>query len=114
MLKFLPILLVLAVAGGTARAEPLKFINEERPTARVSYADLNLGSEEGAETLRRRVMSAARSLCGNGLQGMSVGERRAARACLRDSARPALAQAERLIAQWASQHRFAGVQTPAN
>lgn len=114
MLKFLPILLVLAVASGTARAEPLKFVNTEKAIAKVTFVDLNLGSEEGAATLRRRIMLAGRSLCRIGAQPLSVREWLAQRECVRESTRPALAKADRLIAQWRSAPRLALVQAPRN
>lgn len=113
MLKCLPILLVLAADCGTAQAEPLKFTDTEKAMARVAVVDLNLGSEEGATVLRRRIMLAARSLCESSLP-LSVGARLAQRQCVRDSLRPALARADRLIAQWRSAPRLAQGETIRN
>lgn len=114
MLKCLPILLVLAADCGTAQAEPLKFTDTEKAMAKVAVVDLNLGSEEGAAMLRRRIMLAARSLCESGSQPLSVGARLAQRQCVRDSLRPALARADRLIAQWRSAPRLAQGETIRN
>lgn len=114
MLKFLPILLVLALAGGTAQAEPLKFSDTAKTMIRVTFIDLNLGSEEGAAVLRRRIMLAARSLCGRNSQPLSVGARLTQRKCVRESSRPALARADRLIAQWRFAPRLAQTEAIRN
>lgn len=114
MLKFLPILLALVAAGEIAQAEPLKFTDTEKAMARVAYVDLNLGSEEGAAALRRRIMLAARSLCESGSQPLSVGARLAQRQCVRETIRPALARADRLIAQWRSAPQLAQGETIRN
>lgn len=114
MLKFLSILLVLAAAGGTAQAEPLKFSDTEKTMVRVSFVDLNLGSEEGAAVLRGRIMSAAKSLCEDGSATLSVAARYAQRECVRESSQAALVTANRLIAQWRSAPRLAGVEEARN
>lgn len=55
-------LLALAcLAAGSAL--PAHGADEERVTAKVRYADLNLDSAEGAQALLRRIRRAARDVC---------------------------------------------------
>jgi UrcA family protein len=61
MLKTLPALAALAVA--TALVVPTVSQAAELTTARVSYADLNLTTQFGQDTLQRRISFAARSVC---------------------------------------------------
>jgi UrcA family protein len=51
---------------------------------RISYADLNLQSESGADALLRRVRNEARDVCGDHAGRMSLRERRAIRVCISD------------------------------
>jgi UrcA family protein len=41
----------------------------EQPTARVSYADLNLGTPAGLSTLDRRIQHAIDGMCGHAVSG---------------------------------------------
>ena len=53
---------VLMAAPALAQTEPV-VIEGGLPTARVSYADLNIGSPAGRHALEGRVASAAAGLC---------------------------------------------------
>lgn len=55
-------LLVLTTAS-PGIAQPPIVVEGSAPTARVSYADLNLASPAGVERLRSRVRRAAEGLC---------------------------------------------------
>jgi len=48
--------LIAAVAGAANAAEPV-------PSVRVPYGDLNLGNEQGNNTLYYRIVAAAREVC---------------------------------------------------
>ena len=62
MFKALPALAALAIAS--TLVIPTVSQAAERATARVSYADLNLASARGADSLQRRINFAARVVCG--------------------------------------------------
>ena len=66
MLKTLSIILTGALCAGSASAEPVTVYGPTVPSARVSYADLDIGSMEGIKTLKTRVRSAASGLCPRG------------------------------------------------
>jgi UrcA family protein len=61
MLKTLPALAALAVAA--ALVVPTVSQAAERTSARVSYADLNLGTNFGQHKLQRRIAFAAETVC---------------------------------------------------
>ena len=48
---------------GSAKAEPVLITAEFIPSERVSFADLNLDSTAGRETLKRRIRGAAKRVC---------------------------------------------------
>jgi UrcA family protein len=50
------------LSGGVANAEVV--VTANLPTERVSFADLNLGSQWGQDTLRGRIRHAASNVCG--------------------------------------------------
>ena len=90
MLKTLPVLAALAVAG--ALVVPTAGFAAEKTSARVSYADLNLASEHGKFALVHRVSYAADQLCGVG-KWKKLGLTEQAAACSDDavaSAQPAV------------------------
>lgn len=60
-MKIIPALASLIVAS-TLVVPTVSLANESR-SARVSYADLNLGSALGQHTLQRRISFAARTVC---------------------------------------------------
>jgi UrcA family protein len=61
MLKTLSALAALAVAS--ALVAPTVSQAEEPNSVRVSFADLNLASDVGQQTLQRRIIGAARTVC---------------------------------------------------
>jgi UrcA family protein len=61
MLKAIPAFGALAAAA--ALVVPTVSHAAEASSVRVSYADLNLGSDEGANALQRRISYAARVAC---------------------------------------------------
>jgi UrcA family protein len=61
MLKTLSALAALAVAS--ALVAPTVSQAEEPNSVRASFADLNLASEMGQQTLQRRITGAARTVC---------------------------------------------------
>lgn len=65
MTKTFALALIAAGLGvGVASAQsPVTVYGSTAPTARVSYADLNLASASGVQRLRNRVRSAASDLC---------------------------------------------------
>jgi UrcA family protein len=90
MFKTLPALAALAVAGSLV--VPTVSIAAEKTSARVSYADLNLATDQGKSTLDRRVAFAADALCGVG-KWKNLGLTEQAAACSSDtiaSAQPAV------------------------
>ena len=86
------LLLPTASLAGTASAT-----GEGMQTARVSYADLDLASPYGANSLQGRIKLAAASLCGAGTtRPVEIAEINAGKACMVDaiaSAQPAFNQA---------------------
>jgi UrcA family protein len=80
--------LIAAIASAAilafATAAPASAGTTEQYEARISYADLNLHSEAGADAFLRRVHAEARATCGDSARRMPLQERRAIRACTRD------------------------------
>ena len=64
MLKTLPALAALGIAA--ALVVPTVGYAQETASARVSYADLNLATDSGQQTLVRRMSYTADQLCGVG------------------------------------------------
>jgi UrcA family protein len=62
-MKTIVIALATLLSGLTATAEASTAVHDMRQQV-VSYADLNLDSAADAETLLRRIKSAARKVCG--------------------------------------------------
>jgi UrcA family protein len=90
MLKTLPALAALAVAG--ALVVPTVSMAAETTSARVSYADLNLATDQGRSALVHRVAYTADQLCGVG-RWKNLGLTAEAAACSDDavaSAQPAV------------------------
>ena len=63
--QFALILIAAGLGAGVASAQPVTVYGSSAPSARVSYADLNLQSEEGVDRLQARVRRAASGLCLN-------------------------------------------------
>ncbi len=55
-----------AVLAATGFIVPTVAQAQEFPSARVSYADLDLASDVGQQSLQRRIFHAAESVCGIG------------------------------------------------
>jgi UrcA family protein len=104
MLKSLSCLALSALATAASAQAPLTVA--AAPSARVSYAELNLASAAGRATLDARVRSAARRLCLP--HGTSDLVREAAgRACLVEAIASARPQVARALAESASGSRLA-------
>ena len=58
----------------------------------VSYADLDLNDRADARIMLRRINHAARDLCGDRLGNVSISERYAVRACMRETTRNAVTE----------------------
>jgi UrcA family protein len=72
---------VLLSTGAAVAADAA---NTDNVSKRVSYADLNLASEEGVATLNARIRWAARSICDTRQSGI-LREVLAERACMREA-----------------------------
>jgi UrcA family protein len=86
----LPVCLTLAAATlllgpGTAAAAAA-----EAPSVTIRFADLNLSTSAGAQTLYHRISGAARMVCGP--EGRNLDEQREARGCYEQAVRRAVAQ----------------------
>ncbi|MFL6753638.1 MAG: UrcA family protein [Sphingomicrobium sp.] len=93
MLKTIPALAALAISA--ALVVPTISYADDLPTARISYADLDLASDSGQKTLLRRMSFASDSLCGVG-KWKALGLADGAASCSRDTmagAQPAYAEA---------------------
>jgi UrcA family protein len=78
--------LILAIAScafGLLVLSPASAATVERTTQRVSYADLNLDHQAGAELMLHRIRSAADAVCGDRFGRMSLREHAGIRACSR-------------------------------
>jgi UrcA family protein len=60
---FMILTAALTLATAAQAASPQDITVEGAPSARVSFADLNLGSIAGRQQLTRRIESAATTLC---------------------------------------------------
>jgi UrcA family protein len=88
----------LVAASPAAAWSPVR-VDADRGSARVSYADLNLGSAEGVERLKLRSRLAASILCGKN-DGRDPVQRINAQACLER----AMADADNQIGQAADSY----------
>ena len=91
-------LIALAAFTGVAIA-PATMAQEARtdgPRATVTFADINLTSDEGVRVLDRRIRSAARAVCGRPESNVLFGG--TARQCLRETIEAANAPRNRIIA----------------
>lgn len=79
--------LILAIAScaafGVMALSPASAATIERTSQRVSYADLNLDHQVGAEVMLYRIRSAAHAVCGDSFGRMSLREHARIRACSR-------------------------------
>lgn len=94
---------VSALSFGLAAGHALGEGPGDAPSVQVSYADLDLSKEAGAEALYRRIQAAARSVCVRA-DGRDIERFRLSRQCYDDSIEGALAQAD-LRSLYAVHHR---------
>lgn len=73
-------LAALAIAPGAAQAQPAS--SQESVSVRISYADLNLSSSEGAREMMGRIESAARIICGESSTNNDLSERAREHSCV--------------------------------
>ena len=81
--------LILAIAScgafGLLALSPASATTIERNSQRVSYADLNLDHQAGAEVLLHRIRTAADAVCGDRFGRMSLRRHATIRACSRSA-----------------------------
>jgi len=68
---------------GLVALSPASAATSERITQRVTYADLNLDNQAGAEVMFHRIRSAANQACGDRFGPMTLREHMRIRACSR-------------------------------
>ncbi len=61
-------LLAIGLGAAAAMASPALAVAEDKTSATIYYADLDLLSEDGQRELERRIDRAARSICNSELQ----------------------------------------------
>jgi UrcA family protein len=113
-LKFaaLAVVMAAAVTGATLVAASPAFgaelvVNGAAPTARVSYADLDLASQAGVAKLERRVSAAADRLCvGIGIETLTA--RLAGQTCRDAAIASAAPQIQRAVAKYATAQAAGG------
>jgi UrcA family protein len=113
-LKFAALAAVMAAAltGATLVAATPAFgaelvVNGAAPTARVSYADLDLASPVGVAKLERRVSASADRLCiGIGIETLTA--RLAGRDCRDAALASAAPQVQRAVARYATAQAVGG------
>jgi len=88
--------LIAALAATAALAMPAQ-AQDVATRSEVHYADLNLASATGAQTLKERVARAARRVCFNDGE-MSLAERAQSRACFTQAIARAMPQVELALA----------------
>src|SRR5690242_4433602 len=88
----------LALASTAANARPIVINTQAVPTARVSFADLNLGSAEGRAVLEHRIRATAEDLCV--IEGdRALDSRLGGRACYKAAVADGLRQMDEVIGQ---------------
>lgn len=96
---FALVLIAAGLGAGVASAQPpVTVYGSNAPTARVSYADINLASERGIEKLQNRVRAAASDLClESGWEDVSMSSARTI--CYRTATHDGFSQIDRLVAE---------------
>lgn len=91
-------LIAIGLGAGVASAEPpVTVYGSSAPTARVSYADINLASARGVDRLRSRVRSAASDICLEPVkEDLEVSSAR--KMCYRTAINDGFSQIDRLVA----------------
>lgn len=95
----------IALTAAPASAQPA-----ERYHARISYADLDIGNQTGADALLDRFNRASRAACGQRMGKRSLGENTRLRACRTDFVEEAVIEAR--SAMVAQRYRARGGRTP--
>ena len=94
---FALVLIAAGLGAGVASAQPpVTVYGSNAPTARVSYADLNLASERGVAKLQNRVRAAASDMCLEPVRedlSMSI----ARTVCYRTAVNDGFSQIDRLV-----------------
>ncbi|MDV3257829.1 MAG: UrcA family protein [Sphingomonas sp.] len=83
-------------AGIAAAQPPVTVYGSTAPSARVSYADINLTSAEGIATLKGRVRSAASDICLEPVRE-DIDLNMARKMCYRTAIRDGFSQVDRLV-----------------
>ena len=99
------LVLASALAGPVPAAAQPPLVVEGRPTAIVTYGDLDLSRPAGQAVLAARVRRAADRLCATGARG--IGPAMEARACLDVALASAQPQVDRAVALYGTP-QFAG------
>ncbi len=73
-------LATLAATPGSVQAQPIS--SPEQVSVRVSFADLNLSSQDGARQMMGRIQGAARSICGESAANNDLADRARQNACV--------------------------------
>ena len=73
-------LAALATAPSSVQAQPMS--GSDPVSVRISYADLNLSSPEGARRMLGRIQGAARNICGDPSSMVDLGERARTESCV--------------------------------
>jgi UrcA family protein len=100
MTKSFALILIAAGAGvGIASAQPpVTVYGPSAPSARVSYADINLASSKGVAALQNRVRAAASDLCLEPVkEDLSIATARAT--CYRTAIHDGFTQIDRLVSE---------------
>ena len=90
MLAALTTCMAVGLAGIARSATP-----DAAPSVRVPYGDLDLASEQGANTLHARIAAAARQVCApNGVDGRNLAAFAAERSCESQAIANAMSQVQ--------------------
>lgn len=95
---FALVLIATGLGAGIASAQPpVTVYGPSAPTARVSYADINLSSERGVKAFQSRVRAAASDLCLDpAWEDLSASTAR--KICYRTAVHDGFSQIDRLVA----------------
>ncbi len=101
MNKFFLSMGLLAAMSAVANAQPVIIEGSSLPSERVSFADLNIESQDGVRTLKARIRSAAGRIClSNQVEPLRA--RLNAMTCFRTAIGNAHGQMDRIVAERAS------------
>ena len=97
MTKIAMFVAAAVLAAGSAGAQPVVVAADSPPTARVSFADLNLETEAGKARLEKRIRAVASNLC-LGSPRVPIEEFMWQRKCYNSALADGLKQMDRIIA----------------